>query len=158
MTDETQNNETGSNVDETAANYIATIKELKEKTVDRSKYEQLVAENKKLLDSVINGETVEKNEEQPRESVTDLRKSIFSGELNNLDYAVKTLELRKQLMESGKGDPFLPVGHQISPTNEDIECANKVAQVIQECIDYAEGDAQVFTNELQRRTIDVRIR
>lgn len=157
MTDEIQNNENG-NVDETTANYIAAIKELKEKTVDRSEYEKVVADNKKLLDSVINGSTTEQTEEQPKESVEVLRKSIFGGELNNLDYAIKTLELRKQLIESGQTDPFLPVGHQIAPTDEDVACANKVAEVLQECIDYAEGDAQVFTNELQRRTIDVRIR
>ena len=157
MIDETQTNENG-NVDETTANYIAAIKELKEKTVDRSEYEKVVADNKKLLDSVINGSTTEQTEEQPKESVEDLRKSIFGGELNNLDYTVKILELRKRLIESGQADPFLPVGHQIAPTDEDVACANKVAQVLQECIDYAEGDAQVFTNELQRRTIDVRIR
>lgn len=157
MIDETQNNETG-NVENTTENYIAAIKELKEKTVDRKEYEKVVADNKKLLDSVINGSTTEQTEEQPKESVEDLRKSIFGGELNNLDYAIKTLELRKQLIESGQADPFLPVGHQIAPTDEDVACANKVAEVLQECIDYAEGDAQVFTNELQRRTIDVRIR
>lgn len=105
MIDETQNNETG-NVENTTENYIAAIKELKEKTVDRKEYEKVVADNKKLLDSVINGSATEQTEDQPKESVEDLRKSIFGGELNNLDYAIKTLELRKQLIESGQADPF----------------------------------------------------
>ena len=42
----------------------------------------------------------------------------------------------------------------ISPTEEDIKCAEKVADVFQQCIDYAKGDPTVFTNELQRRTLN----
>ena len=61
-------------------------------------------------------------------------------------------------MAKGEPDPFLPYGKQISPTRQDEETAAKVAQIYQECIDYAEGDSEVFTNELQRRTRDVRIR
>ena len=48
----------------------------------------------------------------------------------------------------------MPVGKRITPTDEDISAANRVATVLQECVDYAQGDSQAFTNELQRRTID----
>ena len=61
-------------------------------------------------------------------------------------------------MENGQPDPFIPVGKQISPSREDIEIAEKVAQVYKECIEYANGDSEVFTNELMRRTRDVRLR
>jgi hypothetical protein len=44
------------------------------------------------------------------------------------------------------------------PTDEDVRTAQKVADVLQECVDYAEGDSAVFTNELQRRLVDVKIR
>ena len=44
---------------------------------------------------------------------------------------------------------------KIVPTTEDIECANRVAEVVKECIEYADGDSQLFTNELNRRTVDV---
>ena len=44
------------------------------------------------------------------------------------------------------------------PTDDDVKTAEKVAQVLQECVDYAEGDSAVFTNELQRRMVDVKIR
>ena len=62
------------------------------------------------------------------------------------------------MIAEGKPDPFLPIGKQIMPTNEDIEAANRVAEVFQSCVDYAEGDSAVFTNELQRRTIDIKAR
>ena len=61
-------------------------------------------------------------------------------------------------MAEGKPDPFLPIGEQIMPTDQDIQTAQKVADVLQECVDYAEGDSAVFTNELQRRLVDVKIR
>ena len=104
MEEEKQTNVTGEGVVDNT-DYIAAIKELKENSVDRSKYDALKAENKKLLDSIVNG-----------------------------------TEIAQQQSE------------------EKIATANKVADVLQQCVDYAEGDSAVFTNELQRRIVDVKIR
>ena len=149
-------------VEDNTQDYLAAIKELKEKSVDRSEYEKLRAENKKLIDTVVNG--LPGQEEQvvvkhSKEQIDDLRNDLFNSprELNNLEFITKTMELREALMENGEPDPFLPVGKQISPTRDDIEGAEKVAQVYKECIDYAEGDSEVFTNELMRRTRDVKL-
>lgn len=147
--------ETGEAVDNT--DYITAIKELKEKSVDRSKYDQLRAENKKLLDSIVNGTPVEVAKED-KKSVEELRAAYLKEDQSNLEYITNTLKLREALIAEGKPDPFLPVGNQIMPTDEDVNTANKVAQVLQECVDYAEGDSAVFTNELQRRMVDVKIR
>lgn len=147
--------ETGEAVDNT--DYITAIKELKEKSVDRSKYDQLRAENKKLLDSIVNGTPVEVTKED-KKSVEELRAAYLKEDQSNLEYITNTLKLREALIAEGKPDPFLPVGNQIMPTDEDVNTANKVAQVLQECVDYAEGDSAVFTNELQRRMVDVKIR
>lgn len=149
-------------VEDNTQDYLAAIKELKEKSVDRSEYEKLRAENKKLIDTVVNG--LPGQEEQvvvkhTKEQIDDLRNDLFNSprELNNLEFITKTMELREALMENGEPDPFLPVGKQISPTRDDIEGAEKVAQVYKECIEYAEGDSEVFTNELMRRTRDVKL-
>lgn len=157
---EEQTNVTGTQVEDMTQDYLAAIKELKENSVDRSKYEELRAENKKLLDSIVNGQEMEVAKTEEKASVEELRNKLFNGEqdLSNLDFISTALELRSALIEKGEPDPFLPVGNQISPTDSDIAAANKVAQVLQECVDYAEGDSGVFTNELQRRTIDVKIR
>lgn len=147
-------------VEDMTQDYLATIKELKEKSVDRSKYEELRAENKKLLEAVVNGSSVEAPKQEVVESIPELRKALFNEEqaLSNLEFTKKSLELRRQLIANGEPDPFLPVGQQIQPTDYDIATANKVAEVLQECVDYAEGDNDVFTNELMRRTVDVKIR
>ena len=149
-------------VEDNTQDYIAAIKELKQNSVDRSEYEKLRAENKKLIDTVVNG--LPGQEEQvvvkhSKEQIDDLRNDLFNSprELNNLEFITKTMELREALMENGEPDPFLPVGKQISPTRDDIEGAEKVAQVYKECIEYAEGDSEVFTNELMRRTRDVKL-
>ena len=149
-------------VDDNTQDYITAIKELKQNSVDKAKYEALRLENKKLIDAVINGAPGQEEQvvvKHSKEQIDDLRNDLFNSprELNNLEFITKTMELREALMENGEPDPFLPVGKQISPTRDDIEGAEKVAQVYKECIEYAEGDSEVFTNELMRRTRDVKL-
>lgn len=158
MTDEeTRTVETGA-VDEPQQDYLEAIKNLKQNTVDKAKYEQSEAERKRLLNMVVNGQTVDVPEEPKHREVNVIRNELFNKEHNNLDYIKLSLELRNALIAEGQPDPFLPYGRQISPTREDEEIAEKVAQVYQECVDFAEGDSELFTNELMRRTKDVKIR
>ena len=56
--------------------------------------------------------------------------------------------MRKALIAEGEADPFLPIGNQISPSDADVAAAQKVADILQDCVDYADGDSAVFTNEL----------
>ena len=152
MTEEEKKVETGK-VDDMTQDYVSAIKEIKENSVDRSKYDALKAENKKLLNSIVNGQEVEGQDNKPTYRDPDvIRKELFGKEHSNLEYAKLSLELRNSLIAKGERDPFLPYGEQISPTPEDIEKAEKAAQIYQECIDYADGDSKLFTQELQRRT------
>ena len=148
---------TGTEAEDMTQDYLAAIKELKQNSVDRSKYEELRAENKKLLESIVNGQEIEVKAE-PKESIQDIRNSLFqeNSGLSNVEYATKVLELRSKLIAEGKPDPFVPIGSQYQPTDSDIQTAQKVADVLQECVDYSEGDNLVFTNELQRRMIDTK--
>jgi hypothetical protein len=137
--------------------YITAIKELKENSVDKSKYEKLRLENKKLLDSIVNGTPVEAKVED-KKSIEELREAYLKEDQSNLEYITNTLKLREAIIAEGKPDPFLPIGEQIMPTDSDIATAQKVADVLQECVDYADGDSAVFTNELQRRLVDIKVR
>lgn len=138
------------------SDYIEALKEMREKTVSKEAYDQLKKENAQLLKSLINGDTIEAQESSSSESVADLRKELFDpdGGLTNLEYAAKAVALREKLLAEGKPDPFLPYGHHIAPTNEDIEAADRVARILKECIDYADGDSSIFTSELQRVMVD----
>lgn len=142
----------GSDIDN---DYLAAIKELKENTVSKDEYEKLVAKNKQLLDAYVHGQAPEKVEAEVTQTVEELREKAFKDGQTNLEYVTNALALRNKVIEEGGVDPFVPNGYQIKPTEEDIQAAQRVADVLQQCVDYAEGDSEVFTNELQRRTIDI---
>ena len=140
---------------------VEALNTLKQNTVSKEDYLKLQNEYSKAVDLVMNGVTVNQTTEPTKTvDIQALREELFQEEsgLTNLEFTKKTLELRQALLDAGQPDCFIPVGKQISPTNEDIEAANRVAEVFQHCVDYAEGDSEVFTNELQRLTIDTGIK
>lgn len=152
MTEEEQN-ATGEQVG-METDYLAAINQLKKETVSRTDYDQLKAENKKLLDAVVNGQTVPQEQAPVPIDLEKLREAAFKDGQSNLDYVTNALALRSGLIESGERDPFLPCGEKTLPTSEDIATAERVAQTLKECVEYAQGDSVVFTNELMRRTVD----
>lgn len=158
MAEENKEIVTQTDVTKTADDYIDAIAKLKASSVDRSEYEAVRAENKKLLDSLVNGSKVETKEpEGPTyRDPQEIRKELFDVDnpLSNLEFVTKSVELRDALLAKGERDPFLPYGQNISPTEEDIKKANNAAEVFKHCIEYADGDDEVFTNELQRLTDD----
>lgn len=142
-------NETGT-VEDATQDYIETIKTLKQNSVDRSKYDALRAENKRLLQAVVNGQPGEVKVEEKPVDINDLRLAL-TKEQTNLDYITNALKLREAVLKEGGEDPFVPVGSKYTPTAADYEKANRVATVLQEMVDEADGDPQVFLNEYQRR-------
>ena len=150
MADENTKSASGEEMDENV-DYLEAINTLKETTVPKEQYSKLREENKRLLEALVNGEQIEVETETPVD-VAELRKSLFNGdkELSNLEYVTKALELRKALIEKGERDPFLPVGNQITDTADMISKAQNVADVLQECVDFAQGDSGIFTAQLQR--------
>ena len=155
MAEEKELSVTGNQVDDMTPDYLAAINELKQNSVDRQKYEELKAENKKLLDSIVNGTEVALPATEAKKSVEELRSAYLKEDQSNLEYITNALKLREALMAEGKPDPFLPIGEQILPTDEDVAKAANVAAVLQECVDYSNGDNTIFLAELNRRTMDI---
>lgn len=157
MTEEITNPNVGVNNNEfdTTQNYIDAIAEMKRNSVSRSEYEKVREENKTLLQSIINGETIAQPQvaKEPVD-IDALRKDLFGKDHNNLQFVQKALELRSAIIEQGGADPFLPKGHNITLSPADYETANKVAEAFEHCIEYADGDSEIFTNELMRITQD----
>lgn len=147
-------NENNQAVETTETDYISAINDLKANSVDRSLYNKLKDENKRLLDTLISGGQIENPKEKA--DINQLRKELYGGDqtMSNLDYWTKTMELREAIIDSGKPDPFVPQGKNIVATDEDKATAQRVADGIQHCIDMADGDNVVFTNELQRIMVD----
>ena len=157
MADETNNSVSQQeNVEQDTNNYIEAIKEIKANSVSKQAYEKLKEENKQLLDSLINGKEIELPKQKEPVDIDKIRSKLFDEDrpLSNLEYVSNALKLRDELLERGERDPFLPYGQNISPTDEDIIKADRVATVMKECLEYADGDSELFTNELMRRTND----
>ena len=152
-------NENVVTVEDNTNDYIAQIKNLKENSVSKDDYDKLRLDNKRLIDALANGTQVDVVESKVSavDKINELRTKLFSkgSNLDNLEYCKTAVELRDALIENGERDSFLPFGHNVIATDSDIETANRVATVMKECIDYADGDSDIFTNELQRRTVDV---
>ena len=136
--------------------YIAEIQKLKSNTVSIDEYNRLKNDNKKLITALASGEGIATATPEPEKNINELRNKLLKNgnSLNNLEYVQTAVELRDALIAQGQRDPFLPYGEGVLPTAEDVECANRVANIYKECIEYADGDPDIFTSELQRRTVD----
>ena len=108
---------------ETEFDPVQAIKELKQNSVSKEKYEQVVAEKNKYLKALIDGNQVA--EAQPKEpvDVDALRADLFGKDLSNLDFAKKALELRNALIDKEGVDIFVGKGSKLTPTQEDYEAA-----------------------------------
>lgn len=136
--------------DTQAVDYISAINEIKQNSVSKADYNKLKDEHAQLLKAWIDGDRPPK--EEVKASNEDLIKTLTDSNATNLDYITAVLQLRDNIIEAGGVDPFVPQGKKTKATSEDYEKAQKVAQIFKECIDYADGDNQLFTSELMRRT------
>lgn len=146
-------NEKNLTTEETEENdYIQAINELKANTVDKAQYEKLKAENKKLLESLVSGQTPEVAKIVEKPDINELRRKIFNTEddLSNLERVENMLKLRTALLENGERDPFLPIGDMVEITAETIANAENVAAGYQYCVDLAAGDPGLFNAHLER--------
>ena len=146
---EQQKTENTSDVD-----YIKVISDLKHNSVPIEKYNKLKEDNQKLLNSFVNGEDIQRPDKPEKVDVAQIRESMFgvkAKQMTNLEFIDNALKLRKQILDDGGVDIFVPTGHKVQTTNNDYESAQRVAKVLQECVDYASGNSEVFTDELKRR-------
>ena len=148
-------NASGEEISNDGVDYISAINEMKQNSVSKDQYAKLQMENKKLLDALVSNKQIDVPEEKPV-NVNELRQKLFRNEqgLSNLEYVDTALQLRKALIEKGEADPFLSVVSHTQVDYDMQEKAQSVADVLQECVDFAQGDSGIFTAELQRRTKD----
>lgn len=138
------------------SDYIEKIKELKASSVSREDYDRVRADNKKLLDAIVNGQSQvidSQKEEKPKVDIQALRNDLYSGrkEMSDLEYVSKTLQLRKAIMEAGGDDPAVGRGQKVTPTDIDYKLCADTCDALQEIVDYADGDPAVFRAEYMRR-------
>lgn len=141
-------------------NLIQKLADLKQNSVPKEEYERVLNLNKDLVDRMMDEQKVEQNVQQETnydDIIKSAQEKLFTqdGTLNNLEYCSTALQLRDAILAKTGEDIFVAKGHKISPDETDYEKAENVAQVLREVIEYADGDSEIFTVELQRRTDDV---
>lgn len=143
------------NVDNT--DYIAAIKELKQNSVPKSEADALKAENKKLLDALVNGEELEANSGEQLGSRLDYYKAYKENKFStDLEYWTNFINLRKATIKEYGADPCVtgsfgltPEGGRISPAYGEEETINEQLDMIEDFITQANGNSLVFETLMQ---------
>lgn len=136
--------------------YIDQINTLKANSVSKDRYDRLMEENRSLLNSLVNGSANDDAEPEEKPDVAEIRNKLFSGkEMSNLEYCTLALQLRDATLEETGKDIFVGSGHNLTPTQEAFNSAQRVADIMHECIEASNGSSELFTAELMRRTNDI---
>lgn len=134
-----------------ADDYLANLQALKDSTVSKDEYNRLIEENKKLANALANGLPYDNDDkEEEKVDVDAVRKSFFSNHKTNLSLFDDALKLRKAIMDEGGADPFLPTNPEYVWNQNDADKSEHIASVIQECVEYADGDPAVFNMALAK--------
>lgn len=137
---------------------VEALKQQKANSVSKEEYGKLLEQNKMLAQALVEGKQLDAPEEKEEPvDINKLREELFYGENDNLEYVKKALALREALINDGQPDPFLPIGHEIQPTSDDVEAVERVVEVYKECIEKCEGDSGTFTALLMNKTNDIKL-
>lgn len=137
--------------------YIDTINDLKNNTVSKEEYQKLKDENKTLFDSIMNG-NASSSPEKPKPTAQELRNKLYGQDcekLSDVEYVEAVCDLRDILLEEEGIDYMAPTGSQYSADYNDKAAANKVYEGFRHCLEVADGNNEVFHQELSRITNDV---
>ena len=137
--------------------YIAAIKELKQNSVPKSEADALKAENKKLLDALVNGEEMEANSGEKLGSRLEYYKAYKENKFStDLEYWTNFLNLRKATIKEYGADPCVtgsfgltPEGGRVEPAYGEQETIDEQLNMIEDFITQANGNSLVFETLMQ---------
>lgn len=140
--------------------YLDTINELRKNSVSREEYDKIRNENKTLLEAIVNGRTEDAaaDTETPTITTQELRNKLFgknAEDLSDIDFISGLVELRNRLLEEEGVDYGAPTGSQLSADFNDTHSSQKVADALTHCLEVAEGDNDIFIQEMTRITSEV---
>ena len=155
-----QENENKRNEEDVVDNtvYIDAIKELKENSVSKDKYDALIAERKQLIESIVNGQQDEAQEETPEiGSRLDYYRKYKENKFNsNLDFWDNMIKLRKATIAEYGADPTVtgnygltPEGEKVEPAYGEPEAMENAFNTIENMIKEADGDPRYFDALMQ---------
>lgn len=153
-------------VQEPNENLLEKLDEVKKNTVPIEKYNEVMRQNKELLDKYWNHDPSQSKEGSGQEDKwkdfdpNKARETLFKKDnVSNLEFVETALKLRDWTLEKEGRDIFVgninpKLGFEVSEA-EAKERAENAAECFRHCIEVANGDSGLFTLELQRITRDV---
>lgn len=152
--------EEGTGGDFSAEDYIKKLDEIRSGMVPKDKYDKLAGENKQLVEALAKGNYEQPDMDTPADP-SEIGKKLFAKSPkyhNDLEYFTDVLAYRDAVIESGSQDPFLPYSHDYVPSESETRRAQEIADILKECVEYADGDPSIFTSELKRRGVNIETR
>lgn len=145
------------NVENEDTDYVDIVKNLKENSVDKAKYDSLKAENKKLLEALASGQQIDTGTEDELGSREEYLKAYKNNKFaNDLEYWENFLNLRKATIAEYGKDPCVTGNYGLTPEGDRVEPAYGEEEAIQEAMDTiegfieeAQGDAAIFSTLMQ---------
>lgn len=136
--------------------YLDTINELKNNTVSKEDYYKLKDENKTLLNSIMDG-TATASAEAASPTAQELRNKLFGKDhekLSDIEYIESLCDLRDILLKETGTDFMAPTGTQYAADYNDLQTSNKVYNGFRHCLQVADGNEEIFSQEISRITND----
>ena len=128
--------------EQTNNEYIDAITKLKETTVSKDLYNKLKEENKKLLDSIVNGSDVDVPKNKPEKpDIKALYDKLMDADhpLDNYEYMKTFMEIKNAVQEEHGVDPTVPVGRKFSPEAADLielqQANDTFSEILSNCED-----------------------
>lgn len=138
--------------------YIEALKELKQNSVSKDKYDALNEEKKRLLEAIVNGEEASAQEKEPTLESRDVyyKKYKENNFSNDLEYWDNFLKLRKATIKEYGSDPCVtgsygltPDGGKIDPTYGEADIIAEQMDMIEDFVKKSEGNPIAFESLLQ---------
>ena len=135
-----------------APNAAEELLEFKKKYVPVEKYEAERNRADSYLAAIMNNreaDIVARESDDDEVDADALAKEMFveDNKMTDLEYCENALKLRNARLLAGETDPFLPN----DPDEKDVEIANNVADVFEQCIKAADGNNAAFVAMLKTR-------
>lgn len=135
--------------------YIEQIKNLKANSVSKADYDKLRAENKQLLDAVVNGNSsVVSEPAKPKRSFEEIGKELASTDwATNKDFFALSEEFREAMIEQKGIDPWMYKGEpsdRVEYTDKDYDDAARIEEFINHMHDFDDEASQIYNAEINR--------
>ena len=135
--------------------YLDQIQEMKRTHVSREQYDKIRDENKMLLDTIVQGRSLENSstEEPAKRSIEEIANHIYGPgheKLKDNELISDLFELRNRIKEEHGIDIAIPNGQKYQFDVNDLAAADRVEEGFKHCLEVSEGDNKIFMREAVR--------